>query len=182
MTMRIVNALTNLVWRIASMGARVPPATEERIRLLSDARSDMEERDYWRKNYQKAYELLGILNEKAEALLVYGGITLAVIGVANSHLEAERATLLHGLITERCYSIVIAIVILASIFCNLIVVGIYWPFLSYAIPKPGREQFETEWQYLLKALAVRQACYQIAWLLAILALLLLVPFVLGFGL
>ena len=86
------------------------------------------------------------------------------------------------MITERCYSIVVAIVILGSIFCSLVVVGIYWPFLHYAIPEPGRAEFDREWQLILKVLVVRQHCYQVAWLLSVLALLLLVPFILTFGL
>ena len=77
-------------------------------------------------------------------MLVYSGLTLAVLGVANIHQKAEEATVLHGLISERGYSIVIAIVVLASIFCSLIVVGIYWQFLRYAIPEPNRFEYETE--------------------------------------
>ena len=114
--------------------------------------------------------------------MVYSGVTLAVLSVANIHESAEHAAILHGLITERCYSIVIAMFVLGSIFCSLIVVGIYWPFLHHAIPEPGRATFDAEWQLILKVLVVRQHCYQVAWLFSVLALLLLVPFVLAFGL
>ena|SRR5215472_14331083 len=182
MIMRAVNALTDLLWRPVSWRVKVPDVIGERIRLFVTVTSEMTEGERWREHYKAAYELLGSLNEKAEALLVYSGLTLAVLGVANIHQKAEEATVLHGLISERGYSIVIAIVVLASIFCSLIVVGIYWQFLRYAIPEPNRFEYETEWNNLLNALVLRQNCYQIAWLLSILALLLLVPFVLVFGL
>jgi hypothetical protein len=182
MIMRVVYAITQLIWRLVSSKTRVPLATDDRIRLFSEAHANMEEREYWRKNFEAAYELLGILNEKAEALMVYSGVTLAVVSVANIHPAAEHATMVGGWISERLYSAVIAIVIFASIFCSLVVVGIFWPFLHYAIAEPGRSDFDLEWRHLLKVLVVRQNCYQISWLLAVFALLLLVPFVFAFGL
>jgi hypothetical protein len=182
MMMRAVDALTDRLWRLVSWKIKVPDVIGERIRMFVKVTPEMTESECWREHYKAAYELLGILNEKAEALLVYSGITLAVVGVANSHPKAEAATMLFGLISERGYSIGIAIVILASTLCSLIVVGIYWQFLRYAIPEPNRFEYETEWNILLNALVLRQACYQIAWLLSIVALLMLVPFVLVFGL
>lgn len=182
MLMRAVNAMTDRLWRLVSWKMKVPDVIGDRIRMFVKVTPEMTESERWREHYEAAYHLLGILNEKAEALLVYSGITLAVLGLANSHQAAEDATVLFGLISERGYSIVIALVILGSILCSLIVVGIYWQFLRYAIPEQNRFAYEAEWNNLLNALVLRQNCYQIAWLLSILALLLLVPFVLVFGL
>ena len=103
MIMRGVNALTDLFWRFVSWRMKVPVVIGERIRLFVKVTPEMTEGERWREHYKAAYELLGILNEKAEALLVYSGLTLAVLGVANIHQKAEEVTVLHGLISERGY-------------------------------------------------------------------------------
>jgi hypothetical protein len=55
-------------------------------------------------------------------------------------------------------------------------------FSATPFRRRNRIEYDTEWNNLLNALVLHQNCYQIAWLLSILALLLLVPFVLVFGL
>jgi len=52
-------------WRM-----KVPVVIGERIRLFVKVTPEMTEGERWREHYKAAYELLGILNEKAEALLV----------------------------------------------------------------------------------------------------------------
>jgi len=70
MIMRAVNALTDLFWRLVSWRMKVPVVIGERIRLFVKVPPEMTEGERWREHYKAAYELLGILNEKAEALLV----------------------------------------------------------------------------------------------------------------
>jgi hypothetical protein len=136
----------------------------------------------WNQYYSKIYEVLNILNHKAEALMVYGGVTLAVLSVANLHSETTK---------ETCFSVVIACFILVSILCCLNVVGIFWGFLEYAIrpPLPGgqgtepyRATYKAEWDRLLEVVVVRQFYYQLGWFLSVISWVLLLIFILIFGL
>jgi hypothetical protein len=173
-----------LIWRVVSWRTVVQPVVRERIELYANVTTPAAGRSPqdWQTLFESAYKLLGILNEKAEALMVYSGVTLAVVSVANIGSKSHDVEIWHGWVTEQGLSIAIASVILASIFFSLVVVGIFWSFLEFAVPAPGRRNYECEWEGLLKVLVVRQRCYQIAWLLAIFALLLLVFFVFAFGL
>jgi len=194
----LIEALTYAVWWMFASWIPVGDLVERHLKLVATGTADLAPRHRfdqgtiteadWTARYEKIYELLGILNHKAEALMVYSGVTLAVVSVANIHpMPCYGMFWCAWLPDEELFSIVIAVFILLSIFCCLIVVGIFWGFLEYAIqPNPQRNgyvtDFRTEWNKLLKVVVVRQFYYQCAWLMAVIAWLLLALFVLSFGL
>ena len=114
--------------------------------------------------------------------MVYSGVILAIVSVANINSERGKEWIFWSWLTESFLSKIIAVATLLSISCSLVVVGVFWDYLEFAIPEPGRTRFQEEWDKLLKVIVVRQLCYKIAWLLAIMALLLLLFFVVAFGL
>jgi hypothetical protein len=192
MLKRTIEGLNYLIWWIFGNWFRVDEVVQRRLRLVAtgqqepDADPDAVPSHCWAKRYEKIYDLLGILNHKAEALMVYSGVTLAVVSVANIHKEACQGWLCCLLPDEKKFSIIIACFILVSIVFCLIVVGIFWGFLEYAIQQnqPGQytNHYKDEWDRLLKVVVVRQFFYQFAWLLSVIAWVLLVIFVFSFGL
>lgn len=188
-----------LVWSICSKLAFVDDLTRRRVKLFATDTLDLAPADqydndkhdekHWVERYKATYGLLGILNHKAEALMVYSGVTLAVVSVANVH-PADHCDgwrfICSWLWTEATLSKIIAVCILFSILFCLIVVGIFWGFLEYAVKPEGlhgyQVDFRAEWEQLLKVVVVRQFYYQFAWLLAVVAWLFILLFVIGYGL
>jgi hypothetical protein len=192
MLRRIIEGLNYLIWWTFGSWFRVDEVVQRRLLLVAtgspepDADPEAVPSGRWAKRYERIYKLLGILNHKAEALMVYSGVTLAVVSVANIHRQRCAGWLCRWLPDEETSSIIIACFILVSIFFCLIVVGIFWGFLEYAVVQDRRGQYTThykeEWDRLLKVVVVRQFFYQFAWLLSVVAWVLLVIFVFSFGL
>jgi hypothetical protein len=181
---RIIGSITEWIWRCVSCFTTVRQVERERIELIAhiDPHVPRGSHEHWHKLFATAYELLGILNHKAEALMVYSGVTLAVVGIANITSAEHNVVPPCGQPFDKILAEIIGLVMLASIFFSLIVVGIFWRFLEHAVPSPGVRRFDVEWEGLLRVLVVRQWCYQLAWLLAILAWALLVTYVTLYGL
>jgi hypothetical protein len=192
MLRRLIEGLNYLIWWGFGSWLHVDELVQRRLLLVAtgnpnpDADPDNVTPARWAKRYERIYDLLGILNHKAEALMVYGGVTLAVVSVANIHIEACHGWLCRWLPDEKTFSIIIACFILVSIFSCLIVVGVFWGFLQYAVKEeqPGQytTHYKVEWDRLLQVVIVRQFFYQFAWLLSVIAWALLVIFVFSFGL
>ena len=170
-------------WEVCSKLLKIDPLFKGPIEFLSGVSDLATQNKDWRKLFKTTYELLGILNHKAEALMVYSGIILAVVSVANiHHTDAVEHVFFGVMASELGFSRLIAFISLGSIFCSLIVVGIFWGFLETAFSTPQEPDFQKEWTNLMKVLIIRQRFYQFAWLLSLFDLGLLVLFVNSFGL
>jgi hypothetical protein len=198
MLKRTIERLNYAIWWLFASWFDVDDLVKRRLKLVATKTADLappaefdqadQTPEHWAERYEAMYELLGILNHKAEALMVYSGVTLAIVSVANINREGCSGKFWCAwLPSEECFSVIIAVFILISIFCCLIVVGIFWGFLEYAI-QPNeqgdgyRTDFRMEWDKLLKVVVVRQFYYQLAWLMSVFAWVLLLIFILTFGL
>jgi hypothetical protein len=169
-----IAGISRRAWDWISPHIADQPAIDSRVAIYQGLlEPDPANIDHWSKRFQGTYELLGILNDKAEALMGYNGIILAVMTWAAS--EDHRLDWL-----EKS----IIFMTLISILCCLLVVGIFWGFLERAVgaPRTGaltngdRAAFADELADLRKVLALRQGAYQLAWWLASLVLLLMLCF------
>ena len=102
------------------------------------------------------YSILGYLDAKASALMRFDGIILAVLAIV-----AQNSSFITAAI-----SAVVALFILSSIACCVMVIDVSWPFLSLARPENGKNDDATEVRELQKVLYFREQAYRWAWLLS----------------
>ena len=107
------------------------------------------------------YSILGYLDSKASALMRFDGIILAVLAIVAQNSSFNTAAI----------SAVVALLILSSIACCVLVIDVSWPFLSIARPENGKNNDSAEVQELQKVLYFRERAYRWAWGLSALAMI-----------
>ncbi|MBI1867457.1 MAG: hypothetical protein HYS06_04065 [Methylocystis sp.] len=131
------------------------------------------------------YNMLSILDDKAQSLMQFNAFVTALIGLFWSHVSGKDA---HWIYFWSATGTVLAS--LLSIFASLLVVGVFWRFLGLAVPDrtdaeqsvgaPSEERrWEAEIGNLCKVLRFRESAYQFAWLASLVSLFTLMPVVFG---
>ena len=129
------------------------------------------------KTLEWIYQLLGVLDTKASALMRLNGVMLAA---ASFLLHADSSTAIKFLVAGSGIASAI------SIACCLLVVGVDWPFLGLVVDKGEGEarklDFSQEFFHLQKVADFRQGCFRVGWTISFLATVtFLVAIILFFG-
>lgn len=112
---------------------------------------------------KEIYLFLGILNSKAQGLMRYNGIVLAVIALMVKSGSS---------VSLRLGTYFIVYMTLASIVLCLFIVGVFWRFLEFVDPDDAG--MEKELNLIRRVLFAREWSFQLAWWLAVGASLLLI--------
>ena len=145
-------------WRWISRRMDDKPVITEKAALYSDDTAAGV------KEIKFIYNILGILDSKASALMQFDGILLAVLAiVAGSSAPYCVWLVLVG----------VALLVFLSIASCICIIDVSWPFLAIAVPSPGQRHIDEELRELRKVMNFREGAYRGAWFLSALAMILM---------
>lgn len=128
-----------------------------------------------------AYQMLGILDSKASALLRIDGIVLAFMAllirgseIASIVREKNNATEFQTCFDNIVIFMVFGLLMLSMLF-SLYVVKVSWDFLGYVdlSNKNNPNKFKTECEKLGNEIYLRQAAYRLSWWMSLVSFFLI---------
>jgi hypothetical protein len=105
------------------------------------------------------YDILGVIDGKASALMTFDGIILAATSFSLAQPPPSMNWFTGSVAASGAFSLLSVIVCLA-------VVAIDWPFLGKVGKESGRYEFKVEIDSLKQVMLFRQDSYRAAWFLS----------------